>query len=86
VGATAAARRWYEAALRAWPASQVARVGLGRLLSRAGDRAGAAALIAALPAEPVELDQEADPWPWYYLGQAWRLEHAFITLRADLHR
>jgi hypothetical protein len=81
-----AARRAYEAALRAWPAGQAARVGLARLLGRDGDRAGAAALITELPLSPPQLDAAADPWAWYPLGQSWRLEAAFLALRADLHR
>jgi tetratricopeptide (TPR) repeat protein len=81
-----AARRAYEAAMKLWPASQAARIGLGRLLARDGDRAGAAALVAALPTEPPPLDQAADPWAWYYLGQAWRIEPSFLALRADLRK
>jgi hypothetical protein len=81
----AAARSHYEAALRAWPTGQAARVSLSRLLARDGDRAGAAALVAALPAEPGRLEDNADPWSWYYLGQAWQLEAAFLALRED-HR
>ena len=85
-GAAAAARRWYDAALRAWPASQVARISLGRLLARDGDRAGAAALVAALPEDAATLGEDADPWLWYHVGQAWRIQRAFLTLREDLHR
>jgi tetratricopeptide (TPR) repeat protein len=85
-GETPAARRWYDAAVRAWPANQVARISLGRLLAHAGDRAGAAALVATLPGESDKLDQDSDPWSWYHLGQAWRLERAFLALREDLHR
>jgi tetratricopeptide (TPR) repeat protein len=81
-----AARRWYEAAMRAWPAGQAARISLARLMARDGDRAGAAALIAALPAQPSRLDARGDPWEWYHLGQAWRLEQGFVALRRDIHR
>jgi hypothetical protein len=81
-----AAKRGYEAAMRLWPAGQAARIALGRLLARDGDRASAAALIAALPIEPPPLDAAADPWAWYYLGQAWRIEPSFLALRADLRK
>jgi tetratricopeptide (TPR) repeat protein len=85
-GNWAAAKRSYEAALRIWPGNQAARIALGRLLLRDGDRAGAAALIAALSTTPTDLDANADPWTWYHLGQAWRLEAAFHALRVDIHR
>jgi tetratricopeptide (TPR) repeat protein len=81
----AAARTHYEAALRAWPTGQAARVSLSRLLARDGNRAGAAALIAALPADPGRLEESADPWSWYDLGQAWQLEAAFLALLKGLH-
>jgi len=79
----AAARAHYDTALRVWPTGQAARVSLSRLLARDGNRAGAATLIAALPAEPGRLEDNADPWSWYYLGQAWQLEAAFLALRED---
>lgn len=81
-----AARRWYEAAIQTWPTSQAARVSLGRLLARDNDRAGAAALMTALPQDLAPLGSRADPWSWYQLGQAWRLEPEFIALRADLRQ
>ena len=84
-GAPRAARRWYETALRAWPGGQVARVSLARLVARDGERAAAAALIAKLPSDPA-LDKQGDPWSWYFLGQAWRLERGFIALREDVRR
>jgi thioredoxin-like negative regulator of GroEL len=85
-GNRAAAKRSYEAALRIWPGNQAARIALGRLLLGDGDRAGAAALIAALSTTSADLEPDADPWIWYHLGQAWRLEAAFVALRVDIHR
>lgn len=85
-GSARAARQAYQQAIEAWPTAQTPRVALGRLLSREGNRAAAAALIAALPAEPEALDLAADPWAWYYLGQAWRLDRDFFALLADLKK
>lgn len=59
------ARTAYEWARQAIPRAQSPRVALMRLLIRAGDRPGAAALAAAIETAPAD---DFDPWWVYWIG------------------
>jgi tetratricopeptide (TPR) repeat protein len=59
------ARTAYEAARQTQPRAQSPRVALMRLLVRAGDRPGAAALASAIQTAPAG---DFDPWWLYWVG------------------
>ena len=75
------AQRSYERALKLFPDSQAAQLGLASALRAAGDPEALAAMLPTLTKAPDSRDGD-DPWWDYYDGDAAQVDELLAELRA----
>jgi tetratricopeptide (TPR) repeat protein len=74
------ANELYEEAVKIYPQSQSAFIGLSELAYRRGNPREAAAIMTAL----LQFPAKDDPWWLYLLGQGWHFKSRLMSLRASV--